>query len=211
MLGLFGTLDMAARSLSVQQEEMTISGQNLANVNNPAYADEQLDVSESAPLDTSFGDEGTGAQINGISESRNPLLDSQIQGEDSTTGSLTAQQTFLQNAQAYLDEQITSSSSSTTPDSPNGLAADLSNMFNAFQSLSTDPSNESLRQTAVQSAQEVAAQFNQVSTQLSSVQAGLNASVQNDVGSANQDLTTIATLNQQIIAAQAGGGSADQL
>jgi flagellar hook-associated protein 1 FlgK len=202
---------MAARSLSVQQEEMTVSGQNLANVNNPAYAEEQLDVSESAPLDTPVGDEGTGAQITGISESRNPLLDSQIQGEQSTTGSLTAQQTYLQNAQAYLDEEITSSSSSTTADSPYGLTADLSTMFNAFQSLSTDPSDLSLRQTAVQSAQQVAGQFNQVSSQLSTVQADLNTSVQNDVGSANQDLNSIASLNEQIMAAQAGGGSADQL
>jgi flagellar hook-associated protein 1 len=211
MLGLFGTLDMAARSLSVQQEEMTISGQNVSNVNNPAYADEQLEISEATPLDTTIGDEGTGVQMTGITESRNPLLDSQIQAETSTTGSLTAQQSNLQNAEAYLDEQISSSSSSTTPDSPNGLAADLSNLFDSFQSLSTDPSDLSLRQSAVQSAQEVSAQFNQVSTQLSTVQANLNTSVQNDVASTNQDLSSIASLNAQIVAAQAGGGSADQL
>jgi flagellar hook-associated protein 1 FlgK len=202
---------MASRSLSVQQEEMAVSGQNLANVNNPSYADEQLDVSESAPLPTTVGDEGTGIQINGISESRNPLLDSQIQAEDSVTGSLTAQQTNLQNAESYVDEQITSTSSSATPDSPNGLAADLSNLFDSFQSLSADPSDLSLRQSAVASAQQVTAQFTQVSAQLSTVQANLNTDVQNDVTSSNQDLSTIASLNQQIVAAQASGGSADQL
>jgi flagellar hook-associated protein 1 FlgK len=202
---------MASRSLSVQQEEMAVSGQNLANVNNPSYADEQLDVSESAPLPTPVGDEGTGIQINGISESRNPLLDSQIQAEDSVTGSLTAQQTNLQNAESYVDEQITSTSSSATPDSPNGLAADLSNLFDSFQSLSADPSDLSLRQSAVASAQQVTAQFTQVSAQLSTVQANLNTDVQNDVTSSNQDLSTIASLNQQIVAAQASGGSADQL
>jgi len=202
---------MGARSLAVEQEEMTISGQNLSNVNNPSYADEQLDVSDATPVETSIGEEGTGIQMTGISESRNPLLDSQIQAEASVSGSLTAQQTNLQNAEAYLDEQITSSSTSATPDSPNGLAADLSNLFGSFQSLSTDPSNLSLRQTAVQGAQEVTAQLNQVSTQLSTVQADLNTSVQNDVTSANQDLNTIATLNQQIVEAQSSGGSADQL
>src|SRR5580692_4990763 len=122
MLGLFGTLDMSARSLSVQQEEMTISGQNVANVNNPAYADEQLEVSESTPLETSIGEEGTGVQMTGLAELRNPLLDNQIQAEASTTGSLTAQQSNLQNAEAYLDEQISSTSNSATPSSPNGLA-----------------------------------------------------------------------------------------
>ena len=211
MLGLFGTLDLAARSLSVQQEQMTISGQNLANVNDPSYGDEQLVTSQSTPLPTQIGDEGTGIQMTGITESRNPLLDSQIQAEASVTGSLTAQQTSLQNAEAYLDEQISSTSSSTVPDSPNGLASDLSNLFNAFQSLSTDPSNLSLRQSAVESAQNVSAQFNQVSAQLSTVQANLNTSIQNDVASGNQDLNTIAKLNQQIVAAEAAGGSADQL
>jgi len=211
MLGLFGTLDLAARSLSVQQEQMTISGQNLANVNDPSYGDEQLVTSQSTPLPTQIGDEGTGIQMTGITESRNPLLDSQIQAEASVTGSLTAQQTSLQNAEAYLDEQISSTSSSTVPDSPNGLASDLSNLFNAFQSLSTDPSNLSLRQSAVESAQNVSAQFNQVSAQLSTVQANLNTSIQNDVASGNQDLNTIAKLNQQIVAAEAAGGSANQL
>ena len=163
MLGLFGTLDMGARSLSVEQEEMAVTGQNLANVNNTAYADETLDISESTPLETTLGMEGTGVQATSISEARNPLLDGQIQAETSATGSLSAQQSNLQNAEAYLDEQISSSTSSTVAGSANGLAADLTNLFDSFQSLSTDPSNLSLRQTAVQSAQEVAAQFNQVS------------------------------------------------
>jgi len=202
---------MASRSLSVQQEEMTISGQNLANVNNPAYANETLNIAESTPLETPVGGEGTGVQMTSITESRNPLLDTQIQAEASTTGSLTAQQTNLQNAEAYLDEQISSTSNSATPSSPNGLATDLSNLFNSFQSLSNEPSDPSLRQTAVQSAQQVTAQFNQVSTQLSTVQANLNTDVQNDVTNANQDLNTIASLNEQIAAAEGNGAPASQL
>jgi flagellar hook-associated protein FlgK len=94
---------MGARSLSVQQQEMDISGQNLANVNNTSYADEQLVVSESDGLETPIGEEGTGVQSTGITETRNALLDGQIQTEASTTGSLTAQQGSLQNAEAYLD------------------------------------------------------------------------------------------------------------
>ena len=202
---------MGARSLGVQQEEMTVSGQNLANVNNPSYADEQLVISDSTPDETPIGDEGTGVQMTGITETRNPLLDTQIQGETSVTGSLTAQQTSLQNAESYLDEQITTTASSATPDSPNGLASDLSNLFASFQGLTDDPRDLSLRQTATQAAQQVTAQFNQVSTQLSKVQADLNTSVQNDVASANQDLNSIATLNQQIVEAQSAGGSAVQL
>lgn len=211
MIGLFGSLDINARALSVQQEEMSVASNNLANVNNSSYATENLVVDTATPLQTSIGQEGTGDVATGITEIRNALLDSQIQSQTSETGSLTAQQTNLQNAESYLDEQISSTSSSATPDSPNGLTADLSSLFDSFQSLSTDPSDLSLRQTAVESAQTVAQQFNQVSSQLSTVNDDLNTSVQNDTASANQYLTTIAQLNGQIVQAQAAGGSADQL
>jgi len=49
------------------------------------------------------------------------------------------------------------------------LASDLSNLFASFQGLTDDPRDLSLRQTATQAAQQVTAQFNQVSTQLSKV------------------------------------------
>ena len=63
----------------------------------------------------------------------------------------------------------------------------------------------------MQSAQEVATQFNQVAASLSQVRANLNTSIQNDVASCNQDLSDIAALNQQIVVAQAGGGTANDL
>ncbi len=209
MLGLFGTLDLGARSLSVQQEGMEVSGQNLANVNNTAYSRQQLVVQTSTPLQTPIGQEGTGVEAAGISQARSSLLDGQIQSEASVSGSLNSQQQALQNAETYLNEQITNTSNGTS--SPSGLTADLSSLFNSFQSLSTDPTNLSQRQSLVASAQQLSTQFNQVSAQLGAVKNQLNQSIQSDVTTSNQDLAQIATLNQQIIQAQADGGSANDL
>ncbi|MGA3179220.1 MAG: flagellar hook-associated protein FlgK [Verrucomicrobiota bacterium] len=209
MLGLFGTLDLASRSLAAQQEAMAVSGQNMANANNPAYAEEQAVIQPATPLDTTAGQEGTGVNLVSITEIRNALLDSQITAENSVTGSYSAQQSALQNAEAYLGEQLTNTSSGTS--SPNGLAAGLSNLFNAFSSLSTNPTDTASIQTAIQSAQQVANLFNQVSANLSQVQSGLNSSIGSDVASSNQDLSEIASLNQQIALAQAAGQTADQL
>jgi flagellar hook-associated protein 1 FlgK len=208
MVGLFGTLNIAARSLSADQEGTAVAGQNLANVNNPGYAREQLVLDPSTPIQTPIGQEGTGVTAAAITEARSALLDGQITSESSVTGSLNAQQQALQNAQTYLNEQIQSTSNNT---SPSGLTADLSNLFNAFQSLSTDPGNLAQRQSLVQSAQQLASQFNQVSSQLQTVSAGLNTSIQNDVNGVNQDLATIAGLNQQIVQSEASGGSANVL
>jgi flagellar hook-associated protein 1 FlgK len=188
---------------------MAVSGQNMANANNPAYAEEQAVITPTTPLETTAGQEGTGVTVTGITELRNSMLDTQITSENSVTSSYTAQQSALQNAETYLGEQLTNTSSGTS--SPTGLTADLSNLFDAFSSLATDPTDTSSVQTVLQAAQQVTNQFNQVSANLTQVQSGLNTSIGDDVTSSNQDLSEIATLNQQIMQAQAGGESADQL
>ena len=206
MLGLFGTLDMASRSLSAQQEASAVAGQNMANVNNPAYARESVVIQTAPPLDTPAGEEGTGANAVSITEVRDSLLDQQIQSENSATGSYAAQQTALQDAESYLGEQITNTSNSAG--SANGLAAKLNTLFNSFSSLTTSAGNPG---SVVQSAQEVATQFNQDSSSLQQINANLNSSIQKDVNASNQDLTDIAALNQQIMVAQGGGGTANDL
>jgi flagellar hook-associated protein 1 FlgK len=209
MIGLLGTLDMASNSLSVQEQAMEVTGQNLANVNTPGYSDQQLAIQAATPLQTTIGQEGTGVEATGISQATDSLLNSQIQAENSVSGSLTAQQTALQNAETYLNEEITNTSTGTA--SPGGLTADIASLFDSFQSVSTDPTDLSNTQSLVASAQQLSTEFNQVSSQLGSVNTQLNQSIQSGVATSNQDLTQIATLNQQIVEAQADGGSANDL
>ena len=66
MLGLFGTLNLGARSLQTQQAGVEVAGQNLANANNTAYARQRLVIQTSTPIATSIGMEGTGAQATAI-------------------------------------------------------------------------------------------------------------------------------------------------
>jgi flagellar hook-associated protein 1 len=216
MLGLFGALNMASGAMDAQQEGIEVSGENMANVNNPAYAREQLQLQSSIPLQTSIGSEGTGVDAQAITEVRDALLDQQIVSENSTTGSLTSQQTALQYVQDALGEALQSSSSDSSGDnsvgSTGGLADDLSGLFNAFQTLSTDPSSLTDRQAVISAAQQLSSDFNQVDGQLTSLNGQLNQSVQTGVTSANQLLSQIAGLNHQIVVAQAGNtGTANTL
>src|SRR5271163_2216651 len=131
-LSLFGVLNMAGQSLSVQQEATAIAGQNLANVNNPAYADQHLQVQTATSLQTTIGQEGTGVEGVSITHMWDSLLNSQITAEGSVTGSLTSQQGALQQVEAYLDEQLSGSTSgASSVSSPNGLTADLSGFFSS--------------------------------------------------------------------------------
>ena len=214
MLGLFGTLNLGARSLQTQQEGVEVAGQNLANANNTAYARQRLVIQTSTPIATGIGLEGTGAQATAIVQLRDGLLDQQITNETSLGGFLQSQQTALQYVQTNLGEQLqgaTTSDGSGTVSTTGGLADDLTGLFNAFQTLSTAPDSMLNRQSVIAAAQQLASQFNQVSQQLSGLNGQLNQSVQTDVGSANQLLSDIANLNNQIASAQAGGGTANDL
>ncbi len=212
MLSLFGILNMASSSMQAEQEGVAVSGQNLANVNNPAYADEQVDIQANPALPTTGGMAGTGASAVAITEIRDALLDQQIQGSTSATGSLTSQQTALQYVEGLLGEQLTDSGSTSSVSTTGGIASELTGLFAAFQTLSTDPSSLANRQAVISAAQQLAAQFNQVDSSLTTLNQQLNTSVQTDVASANQLINQIAALNHQIVEAQAAtGGNANDL
>ena len=215
MLGLLGTLNLGARSLQTEQEGVEVAGNNLANVNNPAYARQRLEIQGSTPLSTPIGQEGTGADAVAITQLRDTFLDQQIRSEASVTGSLQSQQTALQYVETGLGEELQGNTSATdatdTVGTTGGLADDLTGLFNSFQDLSSSPSSITNRQAVISQAQQLTSQFNQVAQGLAAINTQLNQSVQNDVGSANQLLSDIAGLNKQIAAAQAGTGSANDL
>ncbi len=218
MLGLFGTLNLATRSLSTQREGTEVAGHNLANVNNPAYARQRLSIQTSQPVPSEMGPQGAGAEGVAIVQLRSVLLDKQILGETSVMGSLTSQQNALQYAQSNLgqliDRQSSSAAGSAAADGvggQNGLAEDLSSLFNSFQSLSTNPTSTAERQVLLMKAQDLTTQFNQVSSRLGDVNSLLNRSVETDTDTANGLIDQIAKLNDQIIRVENGGGEANDL
>jgi flagellar hook-associated protein 1 len=215
MLSLFGTLDMASRSMQAQMTGLNVAGQNLANVSTTGYTRQTADIQTSPDIATSFGNEGTGANVVAIQQAVNGMLNSQIVTQQSSTGYWNAQQTALQNVQTNLDEFLngTASTSSTNDNSTSdtGLGGQLSSLFNAFQAVATSPTSISARQALVSQAQTVAATFNQVNSQLSATHSSLNTTLNNDVTSANQLLSGIAQLNKQISAAEFTGGTPNDL
>ena len=214
MLGLFGALNLGTRSLQAQQRGVETAGQNLANVNNPAYARQRLVLTTGSPLQTDAGSIGTGVDAVTVSQVRNRLLDQQVTSESSLTALLQAQQEALQNAQADLGEQLDGASGSSSADAvgtTGGLADGLASLFNKFQALSTSPASLSSRNDVLTQAQQLASRLSLADQRLDNLNQQLNESVQSDVSSANQLLSDIAGLNRQIVTSEAGGNTANDL
>ena len=199
--------------MQVQQEGVQIAGQNLANVNNPAYSRQRLVVQNSSAVDTALGPEGTGVEAVQIQQLRDLGLDSEIRDQNSVTGFLQAQQNALQGAEdslgAHIDTQATGVSGATGVLTGSTLAGDLAGFFNAFQTLSTDPSQ---RQGVIDSAKSLAGDFKQVDASLTKVRSAADAAEVSDVSKANKLLSSIASLNDQITRSEARtGGPANDL
>jgi len=209
MLGLFSTLNLGARALQANQLGVEVTGQNLANSSNAAYSRQRVTLSTSTPMDTPLGMQGTGVSATSIQQVRDALLDGQVRDESSVGGYWTANQNALENAQAQLGQFLNINGATAT--GAQGLSDQLNNLFSAFQGLATSPTSLAARQNVVNQAQALAAGFNTASQQLSGLNTGLNTSVSDNVTKANQLLTQIASLNDQISKATASGGTANDL
>jgi flagellar hook-associated protein 1 FlgK len=210
MLGLFNTLNLGARALQANQLGVEVTGQNLANSSNTAYSRQRVVLQTSLPTPSTLGMQGTGVQATSIEQVRDAFIDGQMRDEASVGGYWASQQNALQNAQAQLGEFLNLNATGSASDAQS-LSGRLNDLFNAFQGLATSPTSIAQRQNVVSQAQSLAAGFNQTSQQLSALNGGLNTAVTDGVTAANQLISQIADLNNQIAKATFGGSTANDL
>jgi flagellar hook-associated protein 1 FlgK len=216
MIGLNALLNLGARSLQTQSQGTEVVGNNIANVNNSAYTRQRVAIASSTPVATSIGDQGTGADATAIQQIRDSVLEQEIQAQSSVTNSLDAQQSALQKIEAALGQSLdqTSQSSDSSGDSTgtqHGLGDAINTFFTNLQTLANDPTSLSQRKVVLIQAQDLATRFNQVNANLTKVKDGLNTQLDNNLTKANDLLSEIANLNQQISDAKSRGGEPNDL
>jgi flagellar hook-associated protein 1 FlgK len=177
---------IALNALEAQQVGMETTANNVANLNTPGYS-RQVPVFQEAPqyLEGSLV-VGGGVEVEGIQSLRDNLLDLQISEETQQQG----------NAQAYVNamDQV----QTLFPDDTTGIGQQISAFFQSINSLSTDPSDTTLRQGMLTAAQNMATSFNNTAGQLTSVRQQLDGDVQQQVQQVNQLTQQIATINANL-------------
>jgi len=205
MSGLLGTLGLSASSLDVQSEAISVISNNIANVNNPEYSEETTQISDLGMVQTDEGPTSMGLSVN-VSQNRSAVLDRMVQEQNSLVSGFTAQQGVLQQAQAALGENITSSSSTsggTSTQNESGLSSSIDSFFNAFGNLAANPTDEGAKQTVIAQAGVLADRFQEIDQNLAQTQADADSQVASGVTSANNLLQQVATLNGQIASCNA--------
>ena len=187
---------MARVSLQANQRAIELAGHNLANVSNPAYSRQRLNLQTAHGIPVEHGMQGAGVEVTGIDQYRDVLLDRQIANEGSVLAYLEEKQKILQYAQSMIGQDLDRTASSPEGKAASngvsgqmGLGDNLAELFSSLQALSTNPSSQAYRQVVVFKAQNLSDKFNRIDFRLGELRHDLNNEVVSMVDDVNNAIT----------------------
>ncbi len=209
-LGIIGTMEMARNAMRTARAGAEVSGNNLANAANPAYARQRVKISSSITIPTDKGPQGSGAEVSRLEHLRDKVLDKTIISEKSITEYLAAKQGFLRRAEASLGQTIDNQSIDPNSSS-HGVSEGMNELFNSFQALSAAPTSTAERQTVIFNAQKISDKFNTIDRRLSDLRTSINAEVEDHIDAVNSRLKEVAVIAVNLGNIEILDGSANQV
>jgi len=193
MSGISEIMSLAGQALLTQQQAISVTSHNIANVNTPGYSRQQLIMTTNTPVDSSIGPMGTGVSTEAIERIYDRFLSAQINNESQGLGRWDAQKDAVELVELIFNETDGS-----------GLSLAMSKFWDAWQSLASNPAGTTERQILVTASQVLTNTFNQLDSDLSQTQQDLDLAIQGTVAEVNRLTQQLADLNNKIISSEAG-------
>ena len=210
-IGTFGSYTQARLAIYASQAGLSVTGNNIANINTVGYTRQRLEQSSfyAGGADryySSFGARtGNGVLCTGVSQLRDPYLDIRYRSQMSNVGAMDAKLGGLEGIQAILDEV------SDGEDGFGIISAQLDKMYDALQQL-TDQTGHDVYDTQVRAAADaLAKQINSYANRLSELYNNTLAGYKQDVETVNNILSNIRELNASIRKSEIHGDNALEL
>lgn len=207
MSSTFSGFYVAKSGIQAAQTSLSITGQNMSNINTKGYTRESVDAKTvgSSTNDMRYASTasnvGGGVSCSDVVQSRDVYLDVRYRLENAKAGETDAQMGTLNQLESVFDEVSNS-----------GLDTQFTNLISELKNLSSAPT-DTVTQNAVETQSLLITQtFNDTSAQINEVQSQLTDSFQTDqIDHVNSVLQNIAHLNAEIKSADVSGSSALEL
>jgi flagellar hook-associated protein 1 FlgK len=200
MPSLEGLLSIARTAIVSQRAAMNVAGHNIANAETTGYTRQRVQLTPTTPESSALGMFGTGVAVTTVLRLRDALLDQQVRQQAAPAAGFSTRSTLLGTIEGVFGEP-----------SPNGLASSLDAFWNSWSDLASDPSNRTAKIVVQQSGAAVAATFNRYATQLADLDTSTRAGIAGTIGTVNRLASQIAAVNAEILPAEAGGNTANDL
>ncbi|SDO34135.1 flagellar hook-associated protein 1 FlgK [Pseudomonas arsenicoxydans] len=192
-------LNIGMSGLAASQSSLSVTGNNIANVDTAGYSRQQ--TVQSTKASQQFGNVfiGTGTTLADVRRVYNSYLDAQLR----TATSLNSEASSYQAQATPLD--------ATLSDTNTGLTGVLQKFFTSLQGVSSSATDDTSRQSVLTGAQALSNRFNTVAKQLNDQNTTLNGSLSDMATKVNKLATSIASLNQKIGEVSTSGGQPNDL
>lgn len=198
-MSLIGALTTGQSALSSAQASIQVSGNNISNASNANYTEEVAQIGEGSSQQIQPGIfVGDGAELDSIQRQADQALTNRLNSSISDNQAAQTTSQWLTQVQSVFNALGTSN-----------LSTSMSSFFSAWSTLASSPQDMGDRQVVIQQGQALAQEFNSQIQQLQSLQTSVSSNLSSQVSQADNLASQIASLNQQIVTAQAGTSGSD--
>lgn len=191
-MSLFGLFDIAKSAIFASQTALTVTSQNIANVNTPGFTRREATFSVS-PVALSGNLGGSGVTVAGIKRYYDQFMQTQLLGQYENYGRSSAlNQTLSQIEQIFNEAKNI------------GLAVPLTDFFNAWQELATNPEGFVQRSVLLQKANALVLVAKQMERGITDNIKSINDTIDNIAERVNAIGSEIAAINGKIVQVEAG-------
>lgn len=198
MADLNGIMSIAGQALTTQQQAISVTSHNIANVNTPGYSRQKLVTTTNIPSDSAVGPMGNGVSAVAIERIYDRFINDQINNESQELGRWDAQKNAVESLEMIFNETYGS-----------GLNEAMSEYWNAWQALSNNSAGSAERQVLVTRGQILSSTFNKLDSDLTRSQQDLDLAIAATVTDVNRLSAQLADLNQKVVSSETGTQNAN--
>jgi flagellar hook-associated protein 1 FlgK len=192
-MGASPLMSLGLRAMTASYMAMQATGHNIANANVTGYSRQQAELQTSKGQYSGAGFFGKGVDVKTVTRAHDEFLTRATTIAKSLSTMDASRQERLQQLQQVF------------PTGEAGLGHTVDQFLNSMVDLASRPGDGATRQVVLARAQDMATRFNSAAHQLDTIQAGITEDLKTTVMEVNGLAKSIATVNNQIAAAQGTG------
>ena len=188
-MSIMGLLNIGNSALIASQTALSVTSNNIANVNTPGFDRQDVILDVSSPP-------GSGVTVSGITTSYDGFIQSQLIGQSQNQGRSSALATSL----SQVETAFTNSTGL-------GLSTALTDYFNAWNDVATTPDGQAQRTVLLQKANSLVLSAQSMESGMTQAYDQTNNQIKGGVDQINVLASQIASLNGGIANVEAGSNS----
>jgi len=193
---IFGLFEIGKSTLFASQTALSVTGNNIANVNTPGFSRQEVILEVANPAAIGGGYMGMGVKVSDIKRHYDRFIQSQLTGQHQNYG-----RSFALNQTLSQIEQIFNEAKDM------GLSASLTDYFNAWNEVATNPEGQPQRTVLLQEANGLTSTAKSMERGILDTLRHTNEEIKDIVDRINSIASDIARLNGKIVQIEAGESS----